>query len=239
MLDDLISRRWCVLKETSNSVHPGKIEHSDIGKKDIEDTTTDYPRTFLYPHTILPVFVLNTPCNIRSYMKSRKILKKIGVAYYYRVQIYATLLLLVQIGLLLISTNLSSTAEKHQVIGTAFMFFIFIAWGVLSMVHYGAESNDQVSRGIQHLHRQRMLLVEDYERREDLGATNTVFKNYQQIQAISIALNSAAKLLEEEWSRQPILIFGIRAGRSIRGLIASAIIFGIGRLGRNYIESRA
>ena len=107
------------------------------------------------------------------------------------------------------------------------------------MVHYGAESNDQVSRGIQHLHRQRMLLVEDYERREDLGATNTVFKNYQQIQAISIALNSAAKLIEEEWSRQPILIFGIRAGRSIRGLIASAIIFGIGRLGRNYIESRA
>ena len=153
-------------------------------------------------------------------------------------QLYATLLIVVQIGLIFISTNMSSTAEKHQVIGTAFMFFTFIALGVLSIVHYGAESNDQVTRGIQYLYRQRMLLVENYERNEDLGVTNAIFKNYQQIQAISIALNSAAKLLEEEWSRQPILIFGLRAGRSIRGLIASAVVAGISALGRNYIGSK-
>ena len=75
------------------------------------------------------------------------------------------------------------------------------------------------------------------------GGTNiqkaSEIKNYQQIQAISIALNAAAKLLEEEWTRQPILIFGLRAGRAVYGLIASLIVSAMSSIGSSYIGRKA
>lgn len=149
------------------------------------------------------------------------------------------MLILVEVGLTVLAYVAEFNRERHQLIGTSVGFFIMIAVGVMSMIHYGAESNDQVTRGIQHLYRQRMLLVENYERKEDLGIDSCIFNNYQQIQAISIALNAAAKLLEEEWTRQPILIFGLRAGRTVYGLIASLIVSAMSSIGSSYIGRKA
>ena len=242
-LDDLISRRWYIVKERTKSGHPGKIESNEMldGNVNVDkyNLEADYTETSLHAKALLPVLMLSTPSNIRSYISSRKILKKIGLTYYYRAQIYATLLILVEVGLTVLAYAAELNREKHQLIGTSVGFFIMIAVGVMSMIHYGAESNDQVTRGIQHLYRQRMLLVENYERKEDLGIDSCIFKNYQQIQAISIALNAAAKLLEEEWTRQPILIFGLRAGRAVYGLIASLIVSAMSSIGSSYIGRKA
>ena len=121
------------------------------------------------------------------------------------------------------------------------LFFLIIAAGVLQIIHFGAESNDQVKRAIQYLHRQRAVMVEGYGRKEAVKSTthSSFFQNYQEMQPISIALDSAANLLEEEWSRQPINVFFMPAGRAVYGVIGSLLVTGVGIFIRGYIGKRS
>eukprot|EP00944_MAST-04C_sp_MAST-4C-sp1_P009318 g9318.t1 len=237
--DGLIARDWIISKEQTNHKHPGRIE-SKLENCEILPMQSDGngPSTSLYAQEVAPTLMLNTISNIRSYIYARKVLKKMGIVYYYRAQIYAALLLLVLIGLTCLS--LIESGYEHAIIGAAMLFFLIIAAGVLKIIHFGAESNDQVKRAIQYLHRQRAVMVEGYGRKEAVKSTthSSFFQNYQEMQPISIALDSAANLLEEEWSRQPINVFGIPAGRAVYGLIGGGIVSGVGIFIRGYIGNR-
>ena len=237
--DSLIARHWIILKESTNHLHPGRIESKLENCEVLPMQPDDNERsTSLYAQEVAPTLMLNTVSNIRSYIFTRKVLKKIGVIYYYRAQIYAALLILVQVALTALS--IIDREYGHPIIGTAMLFFLIIAAGVLSIIHFGAESNDQVKRAIQYLHRQRALMVDGHGHKElgNYATHSSFFQNYQEMQSISIALDSAANLLEEEWSRQPINVFGIPAGRAVYGLIGGSIISGVGILIRGYIRNR-
>ena len=163
-----------------------------------------------------------------------------GIVYYYRAQIYAALLLVVLGGLIALSL-ITEGNDTHLIVGTSMLYFLVIAAGVLNIIHHGAQSNDQVKRAIQYLHRQRAVIVEDYGRKEAGKSTthSSFFQNYQEMQPISIALDSAANLLEEEWSRQPINVFGMPAGRAVYGVIGSLLVTGVGIFIRGYIGKRS
>jgi hypothetical protein len=236
--DGLIARDWIISKEQTNHKHPGRIE-SKLENCEILPMQSDANSrsTSLYAQEIAPTLMLNTISNIRSYIYTRKILKKMGIVYYYRAQIYAALLLVVLGGLIALSL-ITEGSDTHLI---AMLYFLVIAAGVLNIIHHGAQSNDQVKRAIQYLHRQRAVIVEDYGRKEAGKSTthSSFFQNYQEMQPISIALDSAANLLEEEWSRQPINVFFMPAGRAVYGVIGSLLVTGVGIFIRGYIGKRS
>ena len=55
------------------------------------------------------------------------------------------------------------------------LYFLIIAAGVLKIIHFGAESNDQVKRAIQYLHRQRALWLRPMDVKRSLKIYNALF----------------------------------------------------------------
>ena len=72
-----------------------------------------------------------------------------GIVYYYRAQIYDAATCCSR----WINCFITYYWRQwyHLIVGTSMLYFLVIAAGVLNIIHHGAQSNDQVKRGIQYL----------------------------------------------------------------------------------------
>ena len=175
----------------------------------------------LRAHKRPPVLSLSSPVNVHAFISGRKLLKKIGLEYHYRAQLFTGLLgfiFLVVIGYFLYQIIKHGDGEVHNdaLLASALVSFVCTSFGILEMMRQGYLANYQTSRAIQRLHEQRMDLANAVNRDEhtvdDAIATSAL-----------TSLEASANNLRVEWARQPIRFLYIPANLMLFRLYFTAV----------------
>jgi len=176
-----------------------------------------------------PVLSMSSPVNVHAFISGRKLLKKIGLEYHYRAQLFAGLLGIVFLGVIGYTYGKMANGEQNDdaLLAASTVSFVCTSIGILEMMRQGYFANYQTSRAIQRLHEQRMDLANIVNRGEhtvdDAIATSAL-----------TSLEASANNLRIEWARQPIRFFYIPANLALFRLY----FLGVGVLAVIVIEKR-
>ena len=185
--------------QTSRSLHENPS---------FNDNAKGYNKVGFRAKRVAPVLLLDSPSNVLAFIKARKILKKIGYVYHYRVQILTAVLFCSMAFLLYFTVrdiiwgkNCSGELD-HVMISAIACFIVFGGAAILEIIHQGGLANYQVSRCAQFLATQETYLAQIYEDNPDNEA----------LEVTITAIEAAQAEIETEWTRQPVRILGMRAG---------------------------
>ena len=204
--DDLIKKRHMIVTEKFEEFQTSRSLHENPS---FNDNAKGYKKVGFRAKRVAPVLLLDSPSNVLAFIKARKILKKIGYVYHYRIQIL-TAVLFSSMALLLyfavreiISGGPNCAGELDRVMISAIAcFIVFGGAAILEIIHQGGLANYQVSRCAQFLATQETYLAQIYEDNPDNEA----------LEVTITAIEAAQAEIETEWTRQPVRILGMRAG---------------------------